>query len=147
MPEMKSSRRDLLLTLPAASMSLALPTIVASDEPKDPILDIYRQWADARANWLRLAALPENGNFDMPESLEAAEQKQAAFSKMIEMTPISTAGIAALVHVLWDLEGPCVSPEHENYQEQVNAPNCKLMLAVWRAAVGQKDIPPSNLLI
>ncbi|WP_187393023.1 hypothetical protein [Maritimibacter fusiformis] len=57
---------------------------------------------------------------------------------MIEMTPTSMEGIAALIHVLWSLEGPKLAPVNV----EANHPNCKLMGAIWRYASGQNGLPP-----
>lgn len=137
------TRRNLLAALPVAGAAVAIPPLALAEE-EDPILPLYRQWVAARREWYRYADLPDNGNWDMPESQVASDQEDAAFAAMIELTPSSMAGIAALMHVLWDLEGPVVASDSEEYLEHAGRPNCKLMLAIWRAASGQRGLPPNE---
>lgn len=134
------SRRTMLTTFSSTSAMLTLPVLGRADV-EDPILPLYRQWVSARAEWYRYADLPGNGDWDMPESQAAQAQEDAAFWAMIEMTPTSMAGIAALAQVLWDLEGPTVTLGQEGYREQASTPSCKLMSAIWRAASGHKGLP------
>ncbi len=119
-----------------------IPTPEDASAAADPVMPLYRQWDDARKDWHRWADFPGNGNWDMPESKAAESRQAAAFKEMIEMTPTSMAGIAALAHVLWDTDGPSVVPECEGYQAQADTPGCKLMLAIWRAASGEQGPPP-----
>ena len=147
MPKSVSSasltRRKMLMTLPVVGTAFAIPSM-AKAETEDPILPLYRQWVAARKEWCRYADLPESGNWDMPETKAAESKEDAAFWAMIEMTPISMAGIAALIHVLWDLDGPSVVSDHENYSELSDHPNCKLMRAIWRGASGRNGLPPNS---
>ncbi|MBI6628318.1 hypothetical protein [Pontibaca salina] len=135
-------RRDFMKAAPAALAVSTLPAATLAHEEADPILPLYRQWVDARKEWYLYADLPGNGDWDMPESMAAQAKEDDAFWAMIEMTPTSTEGIAALSHVLWDLEGPSVVPEHKEYAERANEPHRKLMRAIWRAASGQNSLPP-----
>lgn len=135
------TRRRLMLALPASASAFAMPSLAGAMPEADPILPLYRQWLQAREEWCRYADLPDNGNWDMPESKAAEELEDAAFWAMIEMTPTSMAGIAALIHVLWVLDGPNGAIGSEDYLEEVNDPNCKLMRAIWRAASGEDAFP------
>lgn len=108
---------------------------------EDPILPLYRQWVAARNEWHRYVGLPGNENWDAPESKAAEAQENAAFWEMIEMTPTSMEGIAALIHILWSLEGPAVATDHEEFHERADHPNCKLMAAIWRGATGRDGLP------
>ena len=131
-------RRDFILLTAAA-----LPAAPAFAAPHvDPVLPLYRRWLEARRLCLRLADLPGNGNYDAPESKEAEALESEAFSAMIDLTPNSMAGTAAIAHVLWDLDGPSVSPENPEYDERTNDPNNKQIRAIWRAASGQNGLPP-----
>ena len=137
------TRRNLLMALPVAGAAVAIPAL-AKAETEDPILPLYRQWVAARNEWYRCADIPGNGNCDMPESKAAEAQGDAAFWAMIEMTPSSMEGIAALIHVLWDLDGPSVTTDCEEYDELADRPNCKLMRAIWRGASGRNGLPPNG---
>lgn len=150
------NRRDLLTTGPLAALSAALAAgdvtaataqavpALARAEDEDPILPIYRQWVAARKEWYRSIDLPENDKWDMPESKAAEAIENDAFWAMIDMTPTSMAGIAALIHVLWDLDGPGVPADSEDFLGRVDDPPCKLMAAIWRGASGQQGLPPDS---
>lgn len=107
----------------------------------DPILPLYREWRAARAEWLRLWDLPGNGNWDFPESIAAEKRENAAYDAMIDLTPVSSEGIAALAHVLWATEGPIVHQSSPDFPEQCDQPGNKLIRAIWRAAGGQGEYP------
>lgn len=132
---------DLSKALPISGAVLSKPTPEAAIEAEDPVLPLYRQWTEARANWRRLAALPGNGNFDTPESKVEEEAEHTAFLALIELTPTSPAGIAALAHVLWDLEGPVVPQDHDEFAALADKPSCKLIHAIWRASSGENGFP------
>lgn len=134
-------RRGFHKAIPATSAALIAPTVAQLSEDEDPILPLYRQWIEARLEWLRWADFPGNGNWDMAESKAAEAQEDAALFAMTDITPISLAGIAALIHVLWDIDGPARAPENEDYEDEIRAPNYKLMLAIWRATSGRADVP------
>lgn len=137
------TRRNLLLALPVAGLAAAVPALANADE-EDPILPLYRQWLAARDDWHRHADLPGNEDWNAPQSQAASDRKQAAFSAMVEMTPTSMAAMAALIHVLWDLDGPTLSEGSEGYLAEAEEPNCKLMRALWRGASGQHGFPPTG---
>ncbi|ARO13369.1 hypothetical protein BVG79_00007 [Ketogulonicigenium robustum] len=107
-----------------------------SDAEDDPIVPLYREWAKAREEFFALADLPGNEDWDWPESVDADARENAAFWKMIELTPTSLAGIAALTHVLWTLDGPTAIEGSSDRKEEANHPNCKIMRAIWRATSG-----------
>ncbi len=150
------NRRDLLTTGPLAALSAALAAgdvtaataqavpALARAEDEDPILPIYRRRVAARKEWYRYIDLPENDKWDMPESKAAEAIERAAERAMIDMTPTSMAGIAALIHVLWDMEGPRAPADSEDFLGQADDPPCKLMTAIWRGASGQQGLPPDN---
>ena len=137
------TRRKLFMGMPLVAAALTVPAL-AKAEGEDPILPLYRQWVTARKEWYRYVDLPGNGNWDAPESKAASDQEDAAFWAMINMTPTSMAGIAALIHVLWDLDGPSGPTDSEEYLENADHPNCKLMRAIWRGASGQQGLPPNG---
>lgn len=136
------NRRACLTALPAVLVTGVSQAAAVAEE--DPILPHYRQWVAARKEWYRLTDLPGNGCWDMPESIAAAELESSAFEAMIEMTPISMAGVAAFAHVLWDLVGPTMTPDQEEFLEQADRPEAKLMQAIWRASSGHHGLPPDG---
>ena len=137
------TRRNLFMALPALGAAASMPSLALA-EGEDPILLLYRQWVAARKEWYSYADLPGNEDWDMPESLRAAAQEDAAFYAMLEMTPISVAGVAALVHVLWDFIGPVGITGTEEYLKRAEQPDCKMMGAIWRYASGQQSLPPNG---
>lgn len=112
--------------------------------PADPILPLYQEWRAARATWYELADLPENGNWDMPESLDAEAREYAAFDAMLETLPTTPAGFAALIDVLWAVAAPdLIGDQHVQFAERLDEPANKLMIALWRATSGHEGLPPS----
>ena len=109
---------------------------------EDPIMPLFRQWRAARDEWLRVFDLPGNGSFDIPEVAAAIKREHAALYAMLDLTPISIAGIAALATVLWDLGGPSMDESQEGFAEASALPEQKLMLAIYRGASGESGLPP-----
>lgn len=133
------SRRTLLAALPASTLALAP---AASSTPSDPILEHYREWLDANREWKQLSDMPGNEDWKWPESIEAEKRGDKALEAMIELTPTSLEGIAAMVHVLWYLEGPASRPELPGFEDEMTMHGNKAMFALWRAASGRAG-PPS----
>lgn len=132
-------RRTLLTALPASSLALAIPTQAST---ADPIVSLYRDWLAATAEWRRLADIPGNEDFDWPESIAAENRAHAALLAMVELTPTTVEGIAALSHILWSLKGPAFRTDHPEYAVQCQEPSKKALLALWRATSGRSDHPP-----
>lgn len=133
------SKAAALATLPAAALATS-----AMAGAEDPVLPLYRQWMAARRDWYRHTGADVLEDWDEnPASKAAQDREDAAFWAMVDMAPTSMAGIAALAHVLWDVEGPSAWPGSETYSEQARAPSCKLMLQIWRATSGQSGMPPA----
>lgn len=124
-------------------LGLAATPAFAAVEPEDPLLPLHREWWTARQEWLRLARLPGNEDWDLPESLAAEAREDAAYKAMHELTPTSMAGIAALAHVLWTVAGPS-APEDlvDAYVQDCEKDECKLIAAIWRASSGETGTPP-----
>lgn len=137
-----TTRRNMLKALPLAAGIPLIPEVAQAAFNEDPIIPLYQQWVQARKEWYVLSELPEHEDWNTPEICALQDLEDKAFWAMIDMTPSSMEGIAALVHVLWDLEGPAALPEFENYPEQANEPKCKLMRGLWRASVGRDELPP-----
>lgn len=132
------SRRNLLAALPASTLALSLP---ASAKQEDPILPLYRDWKLARKEWHRLSDMPGNENWDCPESLAADDRESAAFWAIVDMTPVSIEGIAALAHVLWINDGPNSRADDPDYPVECAWPGNKMIRAIWQAASGQDGLP------
>ncbi|WP_273699643.1 hypothetical protein [Paracoccus sphaerophysae] len=111
--------------------------------PADPILPLYEAWRAARATWYELSSLPNNSNWDAPESRAAEAREHAAFSAMLDILPTTTAGFAALADVLWSVNGPSLAKDHPSFAAECDEPGNRLMIALWRAASGQDGLPPS----
>ncbi|WP_133119887.1 hypothetical protein [Pseudooceanicola lipolyticus] len=133
------TRRAALCAAPAILTPIAT-LVSAATEPDDPVLPHYRAWLAARADWLRAAELPGNGNLEHPDSREAELREQQALELMIETPPTSLAGIAALVFIFWDWEGPS-SLNAARFEEECQLLPNKLLLAIWKATSGQNGAP------
>jgi len=115
-----------------------------TNPPEDPILPLHREWMAARVEWFRCVGVGKSGDTDKPECIAAKEREHEALEQMLEMTPTSMAGIAALAHVLWDRAGPGSTPGTEYFDDECEDEECKLMAAIWRAASGRSGLPPSS---
>lgn len=142
------SRRSLLAALPAAGVALASPALAVgsslSAEAEDPVLPIYRKWCAARAEWLELSELEGNGDFEHPQSLAAEKIENDAFFAMVEMSPTSLEGVAAMAHVFWEVYGPCMPDDAPDYVSATEEPENKLIAAIWRCASGENGLPRQN---
>jgi len=125
---------------PVVCAAAVVPAVAS--EPEDPIVPVYREWCAAREDWRRTARKPGNENWDTAECLAAQEREEDAAYELAEMTPTSMAGIAALAHVLWEINGPGILPGSEDYDQECEAIHNKLMLCIWRGASGKTDVPP-----
>ncbi|MFE3836937.1 hypothetical protein [Pseudogemmobacter sonorensis] len=139
-----TNRRRLFGAIPAFSFGALVDAGASSAKTKgesDPILPLFREWVAARKEWYRHADPPGNGNWDMPESKAAEARENAAFRAVLEMTPTSMAGIAALATVMWDLNEAVDGSHCEGLAETVEQQNEKLIAAIYRAASGRNEIP------
>ena len=132
------NRRTLLTALPASSFFIATP---AQASITDPVVPLYHEWLAANAEWKRLGEIPGNEDFDSPESIRAEHRADAALYAMIELTPTSAEGMAALVHVLWSLEGPCFRADQPEYLAECEYPGNKVLFSLWRATSGRSEHP------
>lgn len=138
------SRRNLMSGMAASGLTFAFASEVKADHytETDPILPFYRKWWASHVEWNRLADLPGNEEWDWPESIEARDQEHAAMQKMLEITPTSLAGIAALAHLMWVDEGPSLRTDNPEYAEECAQRENIMILQIWRAASGQGGLPP-----
>lgn len=132
------SRRTLLSALPVAGLGVSAPA-VAQDE--DPIMPIYREWWASRLAWNALVELDLSWESQEVKAAEAREN--AAFLAIIEITPVSLEGIAAMAHVMFQDFGPQTRRDlSEQYLEESEWPQNKMMAAIWRGASGKTGLPP-----
>ncbi|MEB3417026.1 hypothetical protein ACFSDD_04410 [Salipiger marinus] len=133
------SRRALLTALPASTAALAVPSI-APAAPEDPMMPLYRQWMEARRDWLALVTAPGNENWDDPRSLEARDREHAAEAGMLTLTATSLEGIGALAALTWDYISPaCIDPVE--FAERAQSLECRAVMAIWRACTGLDGYP------
>lgn len=104
-------------------------------------MPIYRAWNKAITEWNHYAEMPGNENLDWPEAKAAEARENAAFSAMIDMSPVSMEGIAAIAHLLWETEGLDVIPTNEEYSAHCDSAGNRLIRAIWRAASGKEGLP------
>lgn len=133
------SRRKLLSVLPASALALGAPQNVEA-ETADPVVPLYHAWLEARREWRELAELPENGNFDDPRSLAAEKREHSLLFEMLDLTPTSTAGVAALAAVAWDYAGSGMISA-EDLEQRVQEPECRAIMAIWKACTGKDGHP------
>lgn len=127
------NRRTMLAALPASTLALAA---VASSTPTDPILTHYREWLESRADQKRLVLASGDQSYHLPEYKAAEEREDAAWAAMVELTPTTTEGMAALLHIIWYFEVQELERQLPEYAEQVEDPMHKAILGLWRATTG-----------
>jgi hypothetical protein len=132
------NRRTMLAALPVSTFALAG---AASPTPADPVVSLYHEWLAARAEWAVLSDIPGNEDFDLPESIAAMDRWHELMHQMLELTPSTIEGIAAMMHILWDIAGPAFRPDLPEFIEEMDAPRNKAMFAIWRAASGRSGPP------
>lgn len=133
------SRRDILTALPAAGISATLPAIASASEP-DPVVVAYHEWLDARREWLKLAELPDNGNFDDPRSLALDDIISEAEELMFRLPPTSLEGIAAIAAVAWFYVSPG-NVDPDGWAEEKHTWDCRAVMAIWKACTGRDGYP------
>lgn len=127
------NRRAFLTVGSVAALGSAVAAPAASALPADPILAHYRAWCAARNDWF--AATPA-------ESDEACEREWAAVDAMIATPPSTPAGVAALAHLLWAIEGPCARDDSLHYETQCNERDARIFATLWRFGTGREGLPP-----
>ena len=129
------SRRQIIAAAPLAALTFS-PAAAASE---DPIIPHYRRWTAALAEWRRLAELSED--WEGPEFEAVTRIESEATDAMVDMTPQSPEGFAALAHVLWYWEGPSMSPDCPEYADACKTIGNRLIAAIWRGASGRDGLP------
>ena len=138
-----ATRRSVLTKgLAAAAVLSSLPAVAG--EAEDPVLSVYREWAAARAEWARMVEASENHDWETPECEAVEERETALFFELLDLTPTTMAGIAAMTHVMWDFMGPATRCDlAEEYAEECDQTENRLIRAIWRGASGRDGIPPN----
>lgn len=131
---------DADLITPVRQKKLAGAETSATKE--DPVLRVYRELIAARREWCGAGA---RSGWDSDAAEAASSREDALLYAIADMTPTSMAGIAAVAAVLWDLAGPGLAEGSELFNEDVEQPNNKLIIAIWRAASGKKGFPNLEL--
>lgn len=134
------NRRAMLTAGPASIAALALPEMADAEPKTDPIVALYHEWIDARRTWRDLADLPGNERWDDPRSLEAEDRQDRAERLMLDLTPISKEGIAALSALAWFLVSPATN-DPEKFAVRAQSYDCRALMAIWRACTGLDGYP------
>ncbi|PCH70210.1 MAG: hypothetical protein COC12_08550 [Rhodobacteraceae bacterium] len=125
-----------------AAIPLAVvPVATMAEAQADPIVPLCQQWLAARNEWIHLSEIPGNEDWKRPESVAAEQREFAAFHKMLEMTPVTNEGIAALAHVHWAMFGPASIEGSVSFKKECNRSENKIMAAIWRGASGKGGLP------
>lgn len=127
------NRRTMLAALPVSTFALGA---AASSTSTDPILTHYHDWLDARADQKRLELASGDKSYHLPEYKAAEAREDAASDAMVELTPTTKEGMAALLHIVWYFEVQEVERQLPEYADQVKDPMHKAMLGLWRALTG-----------
>lgn len=141
------TRRALCAVLPA----LALPAIpvaaVAGTSFRletmsgqlDPVLDLYRQWLEARRDW-HLRSEVEHDDDD-PVMAELMGEWCRLTDEIGRVGPSSAEGMAAMLHVQWVEFGPTGATWAERYEDECNRPENAFIAHAWRAVTGKDGWP------
>ncbi|MEH6505021.1 MAG: hypothetical protein V7786_02010 [Sulfitobacter litoralis] len=91
------SRRSILGAAPAAGLAAFLigATPVKAAKAHDPLPEWFAEWQKWRKFELDLSALPEGGDFDMPEQIAASDRCEVLSKKIAHTKPTTAAGVAA----------------------------------------------------
>jgi hypothetical protein len=133
------NRRSLLAGAVAAGVSAPLAVSLAA-EVEDPVLPLFRQWVAARIDWYKHV----DGDWDEPEALAAEHRETETYRAIVDTVPTTSAGIAALVCVLWDVIGPSYLIGSEDYLDELQKGEIKLLRSIWCAASGHDGLPPGG---
>ena len=127
------NRRTMLAALPASTFALGA---AASSNPTDPILEHYREWLESRADQKRLEQASGDQSYHLPEYKAAEAREDAASNAMVELTPTTKEGMAALLQIVWYFEVQEAERQLPEYAEQAKDPMHKAILGLWRATTG-----------
>lgn len=102
----------------------------------DPVLPHYHNWHAACDKWCRLIKVLDDRH---PFVIAARDEMDAAFHMLIRTVPATDAGVAALIRVLWQLDGPTDDPEAVTADMLRESPSAAIMHSVLRAC-GQSAV-------
>lgn len=122
----------------------AAPSPSSGNPPiADPILIHYQEWLEARAELQKL--FEASGDLKINPEMRAVEAREdAALNAMVELTPQSFYGMAALLHAIWYFEVPEVDSNQLDYADRCKDPVHKALINLWRAVTGGSGIPGIN---
>lgn len=133
-------RRALLTGAGAAAAAGPVSMAIAAATVEDPVLPLFREWVTARIDWYQYV----DGDWDAPEALAAEKRETDAYWAIVDTTPATMAGIAALTCVLWDVVGPSWRVGSEEYLAALHSGENKMLRNLWRAASGDDGLPPAG---
>ncbi|MGR3464078.1 hypothetical protein [Limimaricola sp.] len=126
------TRRSLLAGLPAAAVAPAAMAAPATD----PMIALYKEWAEARALWVHLAETSPSGDANEPECEAAWDRKEAALFAMMQGQATSVEGIRMLACVMWDEEGWTNATPDDIDDDPLHYDVLRLLKAIIRSAEG-----------
>lgn len=129
-------RRSVLAALPATGMAFAA---TASAEENDPVLDLYQEWLKALLGWQRLSRM--NGHAeDTQEMIDLVDRRFDLLDQIVDSTPRSLEGVAALAHVTWEEAGPCILEGAEGSEEELSLPIHRALRSMMK--LSKSPCPP-----
>ncbi|GAD54921.1 hypothetical protein [Limimaricola cinnabarinus] len=89
---------------------------------EDPVVALCQRWKSMRTAVAGMLDEEVGGHFDAPE-LEEAEEAQRRIERQLQrMVPTSAEGLAAMMDVYWNLEGPVGMPGTEGWEMEMQNP-------------------------
>lgn len=135
------TRRSILKAAPALAAVAAAPVALAAVPVEDPVLAPYRRWSESRSAWTALMDADLTKPEQSPDVRALMDVELTAFWEITKLTPTTMAGVAAVAHVLWAIDGPSLVTSHPGHEEELRNPEHVLKAAIWRCASGQADVP------
>ncbi|MCZ4260970.1 hypothetical protein O4G76_08990 [Limimaricola sp. G21655-S1] len=136
------TRRAILGALPVAALGATSAAALGADPAAmappeaDPIITLYQEWAEARAQWVHLAETSPSGDADEPDCEAAWDRKEAALFEMMRSRATSVEGIRLLAHVMWEEEGWTDAAAGDLYDDPSQYDALRLLRAIIRSAEG-----------
>ncbi len=88
----------------------------------DPVVVLCQRWKSMRTAVAAMLDEEVGGHFDAPE-LEETEEAQRRIERQLQrMVPTSVEGLAAMMDVYWNLEGPVGMPGTEGWEMEMQNP-------------------------
>ncbi|MFG6566669.1 hypothetical protein [Sulfitobacter sp. 1A13679] len=89
------SRRSMLGVTGGSLAAFMLGAVPVKAATHDPIPGWFAEWKKWRQVEVELSALPEGGDFDMPEQIAASERCEKLSEQIAHAKPTTAAGVAA----------------------------------------------------